>query len=117
MTKRLLLIITSMLFSSCATILNSKIDSIHVVTNEPARLQVADDTLHTISKNHFLSLERSKDSLEITAFTEQKNKLVKIKSRNSFAYWLNLYPSSAWIGFLIDKNNPKRYNYPNTIYI
>lgn len=117
MKTTILLILTSLIFSSCATLLNSRTDSINIVTNEPTKIKVANDTLPVISKDHFVTVDRSKDSLEILAFSEQNKKSVKIKSRNSFAYWLNLYPSTAWTGFLIDKNNPKRYNYPETVYI
>lgn len=117
MKTTILLILTSLIFSSCATLLNSRTDSINIVTNEPTKIKVANDTLTTISKDHLVIVERSKDSLEIQVFSEQKDKNVKIKSRSSFAYWLNLYPSTAWTGFLIDKNNPKRYNYPGTVYI
>jgi len=117
MKTTILLILTSLIFSSCATLLNSRTDSINIVTNEPTNIKVANDTLNKTSDSHFLTVARSKDLLEISAFSDQKSKTVKIKSSNSFAYWLNLYPSTVWTGFLIDKNNPKRYNYPSTVYI
>jgi len=35
-----------------------------------------------------------------------------------FIYTSNIYPTPLfWTGFLIDKNNPKRYSYPKRIYI
>ena len=55
--------------------------------------------------------------MEFELLKNDSSKLISVKSRNSFAYWLNLYPSCFWLGFLIDMNNPKRYAYPNWIYV
>jgi hypothetical protein len=117
MKKTILLILISLIFSSCATLLNSRTEGLTIVTNEPSKIQIEKDTIHSKSTQHYVAVERSKDSLEISAFTESKRKTINVKSSNSFAYWLNLYPSTAWTGFLIDKNNPKRYTYPKIIYI
>jgi hypothetical protein len=117
MKTTILLTVLSLISSSCATLLNSKTDSIKVVTNEPSILTIDNCTLPETSNLHLVRVERSKDSIEISAFSDHNNKTINISAKNSFAYWLNLYPSIAWTGFLIDNNNPKRYSYPNTVYI
>jgi len=117
MKTTILLTVMSLIFSSCATLLNSKTDSIKIVTNEPSLITIDNYTFPETSNLHLVKVERSKDSIGISAFSDHNNKTVKINAKNSFAYWLNLYPSTAWTGFLIDKNNPKRYSYPKTVYI
>ncbi len=104
-------------FSSCATLLNTRTENLTIITSVPCKVVVNEDTLKNISTHNFATVERSKYPLFITAFNDNNVKSINIKARNSFAYWLNLYPSIYWAGFIIDKNNPERYGYPHTIYI
>jgi len=97
--------------------INRRLTPITIVTNEPTKIRIENDTLAHTTVHHFVAVERQKNSLEVTAFSNEKNKTVKVKARNSVAYWLNLYPYVLWTGFIIDHNNPKRYSYPKTIYI
>jgi hypothetical protein len=60
-------------------------------------------------------INRSSEPLEITVESTGNKKTVVVKAKNSFMYWANLY--NYGIGMLIDKNNPKRYYYPRTIYL
>ena len=117
MIKTILLILTILIFCSCATLLNSRTDSINIVTSEPTKIKVLNDTLNKTSESHFIAVERSKKLLEVSVFTDQISKTVNIKSGISIAFWLNLYAPIGLIGFLIDLNNPNRFNYPNTVYI
>lgn len=109
--------ISTLIFSSCATILNTPTENLSIITSTPCKVVVNKDTLKNISTHNFATVERSKYPLLISVFNDNNSKSVSIKSRNSFAYWLNLYPSIYWTGFIVDKNNPKRYGYPQTIYI
>lgn len=117
MIKTILLILTILIFCSCATLLNSRTDSINIVTSEPTKIKVLNDTLNKTSESNFIAVERSKKLLEVSVFTDQISKTVNIKSGISIVFWLNLYAPIGLIGFLIDLNNPNRFNYPNTVYI
>jgi len=91
---------------------------VRVHTTEPSKIIHRYDTIKTVNNKANLSVERKKEVLSIVAMTDRITKPIEIKPRNSFAYWLNIYPTPLfWTGFLIDKNNPKRYSYPKRIYI
>jgi len=60
---------------------------------------------------------RSKQPLKISIFNDSLKKEIKVKSKNSFAFWLNAYYFPLCPGFIVDWNNPKRYTYPNYIYM
>lgn len=113
----LLFMVITLIFSSCATLLNTRTENLSIITRVPCKIVINDDTLKSISTHNYVTVERSKYPLSISAFNDNNAKNISIKSRNSFAYWLNLYPSIYWAGFIVDKNNQKRYGYPRTIYI
>lgn len=103
---------------SCATMFNSKNTSLTVVTSEPSNLAVNKDTIKNLSISKSFSVERDKKPIIITAFSDSFSKTVSIRSKNSFAYWLNLYPNwHFWTGFYIDTKTKKRFTYPKTVYI
>lgn len=116
MKKTMMLVLIGLIFNSCATILNSRTESIAIQTSEPAKIKISNDIYGSDFTSHWVTVERSRDPLQVLAYSEQKSKTVNIKSRNSVAYWLNLYPYFL-PGFLVDMNNPKRYSYPKNIYI
>ncbi len=107
----------SFLLNSCATILNSKKTKLKIISNKPANVIIHKDTLIDSSTKKQVFVSRSKAPLRITVFNDTIQKTIAIKSKNSFAYWLNLYPITLWTGFLIDRHKPKRYAYPKLIYI
>lgn len=63
-----------------------------------------------------LNVERKNDKLQIVASTDSLAKTFEIEPRNSFMYWSNIFFNYG-IGMLVDRNNPKRYSYPQSIYI
>jgi len=73
--------------------------------------------LNATNNRIFLPVERRKDPLVFELVSNDTSKIIQVKSRNSFAYWLNIYPSTVWLGFLIDMKNPKRYTYPGWVYV
>jgi hypothetical protein len=91
---------------------------INIKTNCSSMIVFNDDTSSTNYNNEAVFyVPRSRESIEFHVYNDSLSKTILVPSRNSFAYWLNLYPSIAWTGFLIDKNNPKRYSYSNFIYV
>ncbi|HET6557135.1 MAG TPA: hypothetical protein VFG54_07460 [Prolixibacteraceae bacterium] len=117
MKPTLLLLLTGLLVSSCASLMNQRTKVVTIITSEPTKLIVKKDTLSSLSIKRYVAVERSRDPLHIIAFTTDNSKSISVHPRNSFAWWLNLYPSTMWTGFIIDKNNPKRYTYPSIIYL
>lgn len=109
-----ILIIFSTL-TSCATILNQPITYMHIRTTRPAKIVHDNDTIETKKNKALLTLERSKEPVTITTITDSVKNQIIIKSRNSIAYKYNLF--NLGIGMFIDRNDPKRYDYPWTVKI
>lgn len=117
MKKISLLIIVVLGFSSCATLLNSPTKTIYITTNTLAKVIVNKDTFRTFQHKMPVEVQRQSADLNINVSNDSINKTVTVKHRNSFAYWLNAYPTPLLgAGFLIDMKNPKRYTYPTRIY-
>ena len=117
MRKLALLVIVFLVLSSCATVLNHSTKTIYITTTTPAKVVVNKDTLKTFQHKIPVEVQRQSANLNINVFNDSINKTVTVKHRNSFAYWLNAYPTPLfWTGFLIDKKNPKRYTYPTRMY-
>jgi hypothetical protein len=117
MRKLALIVIVFLVLSSCATVLNRSTKTIYITTTTPAKVVVNKDTLTTFQHKTTIEVQRQSANLNINVFNDSINKTVTVKHRNSFAYWLNAYPTPIfWTGFLIDKKNPKRYTYPTRMY-
>lgn len=116
MMKNTVIILLAIFLTSCASFLNNKGQKIKVITSLPATVVVKNDSVLTKSNKIGLSVLRSRDSLMISVIRDSLVKRIQIPSSNSFAYWLNFYPSMG-LGFLVDKDNPKRYAYPSLIYV
>ena len=117
MRNTALLVIVVLVLSSCATVLNSPTKTIFITTTTPAKVVVNKDTLTTFQDKIPVEVQRQAADLSINVFNDSINKTVILKHRNSFAYWLNVYPIPlCWTGFLIDRKNPKRYTYPTRMY-
>ena len=120
--KPVFILLISISICSCATLLNSRTQYLTIITSEPSKIVIKNDTSNFYTSNfyktqHNLAVLRSREPVNISAISQNSEKNVSVKSRNSFAYWLNFYPSCYWLGFLVDRNTPKRYSYPSTIYI
>ncbi len=95
---------------------NASTEDLTVFTSKPSTIIVGTDTSSTYITQKNATVPRSKDSLKITTINSDLTKEIFLKSRTSFAYWLNIYPSYG-LGMLVDKNSPNRYSYPKTIFI
>ena len=107
-----------LILCSCATMFNSKKTSLTIITSKPGSLIIFNDTLKNNAATNVFTVYRDKNPIRLTAFTDSISKTISIKSGNSFAYWLNIYPNlHLWSGFYIDTKTKKRYTYPKTVYI
>lgn len=114
--KGLVLLAFSVLWSSCATIMNGAYQSVTVYTTEPSKIVLDNDTFSTNRNKAYLVIERKPEPINIIAFTDSITKEIEIKPKNSHWFWNNIFYNRG-IGMLIDKNNNKRYEYPKNIYI
>jgi len=103
-------------FSSCATFLNPTFTSVKVETNQHSLVINGVDTFHTQKNKVRIPVQRSKDDLIIQIKTDQNSKRIALPAQNSFLYFLNI-PTNFGIGMLIDKNQSKRYGYPQYIFV
>lgn len=116
MIKNTVIIFIAIFITSCASLLNEKGQKIKIMTSLPATVVIKDDSLLTNNNEVCLSATRNRDSLMISVIRDSLVKRIQVSSNNAFAYWLNIYPSMG-LGFLVDKNNPKRFAYPSLIYV
>lgn len=118
MKPTMLLLLTGLLLSSCASLLNRPYKGISVITSAPALVVLKNDTLSAYRNQSQVVVPRQRKALQFKIIGDSLTKLVTVEPRNSFAYWLNAYPTPLLgTGFLIDKNNPKRYDYPSRVYV
>lgn len=115
--KKLFTIGIVLLFcSSCATIFNKQTTHVYLIAKTPIKVVMDKDTLTSVKNRVTLIVPRQKAPIEITVFNDTISKKITLNSKNSFAYWYNIYANYG-IGMLIDKDNPKRYAYPKQVYV
>lgn len=105
--------------SSCATLFNSKVTDVEIITNRPAEITIDSDQAEILSTNYnktLIASVRRKAPLMLTLSNDSLTKTISIKSRSSLFFWSNLFTSYG-AGMLVDWDNPKRYTYPRHIYI
>ena len=115
MKQLITILITSCLFSSCATLLNQPTAYVTVKTTKPALIISGTDSVETKENKAVLTLERSKNPIVLTTISDSLKSQITVKARNSIAYKYNVF--NLGIGALIEKGSPKRYEYPWTVKI
>lgn len=110
------LLSVSFCFVSCASLINSPSTPISVISNQELNIEIQGEKFNLSQEPLELSIPRKKESLLLKVYNDSIDQQIKIDAKNSFAYWLNLYPG-IWPGFLIDKNNDKRYTYQRRIFL
>jgi hypothetical protein len=112
-----LILLIILICCSCATILNLPEEYISIITDEPALISTGNFRSDTTSEYTDIIVRRSSKPLKLSVASAESSRNYTIEPNNSFAYWLNLYPSTFWVGFFVDMKNPKRYSYPCSVYI
>jgi hypothetical protein len=102
--------------SSCATLFNSKTTQLNIITDTPATIVMNKDTLKSFNNRIHIKVLRQQTPLLLKVFNDSISKNITISSKNSFAYWSNL-GFCYGLGMLTEMRNPKRYTYPNTVYL
>src|ERR1700741_3673536 len=99
------------MLSSCATIMNQRTQEVIVHADTEVKVVLGKDT--TTSENNYLRIypKRKNESLKITVLNDSVSRNITLNPANSFPYWFNIY--ATWgLGALVDRSNPKRYDYP-----
>ena len=118
---RIFLSVSSMLFTSCATTLNQPLQRIFIATDNNIksvtvnRSTLTDSTLIRIDAPKIYYVPRSPNPLIVELQLDSTKKIIVLKARNSFAYWANIYFNYG-LGMLVDRDNTKRYSYPQKNY-
>jgi len=116
MTRIIIPLLILCLTNSCATLLNSKTKRIDIITNTPAKVTLNNQTLENVNnRTKFIAL-RDIRPVKFSVYNDSVIKNITLDSKNSFAYWMNIYPSLG-LGMLVDKDKPKRYTYPSRVYV
>jgi len=82
----------------------------HIRTTKPSLIIHNGDTITTIKNRAILTLDRNKDPVSIISISDSIQNRTIINSKNSIGYYFNLF--NLGIGMMIEKNKPKRYDYP-----
>ncbi len=114
--KRLLLLLSLAAFSSCATIFNSPHSTTSLTTNAPRTAIIGPDTIALKPRTAAIPivLPRNKQPQEIVIYSDSRTDTVVLRSYWSDAYYFNI--ASYGIGFLIDRNTPKKWRYDKAIH-
>jgi len=112
-------LLISCLLGSCATILNSPVQTIRIDTDTSIRHMTVVDCvqIHGVFKKAppGYIVKRANIPVVIHLYTDTGQRTVRLRPRSSFMYWFNIYCNDG-LGMLVDKNNPKRYGYPRFNY-
>jgi hypothetical protein len=103
-------------FPSCATLLNSQQMTMHIHSNKECTVYVNDNKVEEDSNPKKIEVPRSKNPLFLDIETDNLQKNITIYPHTSPLFYLNIF-SYAFLGFLIDYNANKRYDYPRDVYL
>jgi len=109
-------LLSLLLLSSCASVLNQKTTKLSIIRNKESKLVINKDTIDLTSKNDKVRVLRSKEPLHVTVFNDSISKSIIIEPKNSLAYYTNIL-CNVGVGMLIEQKKDKRYTYPYTIYV
>lgn len=114
--KYILLVFGLLYCTSCATILNSRMTDVDVITTEPSQVIVEQDTFLTHKNKAQLYFKRQKEPVQITVQSDSIRKELTLSPKNSGAYYLNI-PYTYGVGMLIERKSPKRWTYDRRVYV
>lgn len=115
MKKLLIPFFLFLLFNSCATLINGPAKRIDIIAVTPVIVKINEKDIYFVGEKAKILVPRDIRPLILSASNDSIFHEIRIDSRNSVAYWANLY--TCGIGMLIDKDRIKRYTYPDPLYI
>lgn len=116
MRQTFFILTVSTLLTSCASIMNQSHTHITVYTTEPSEIILNRDTILTIDNQATLKVERKNEVINIIATSDSLTKEIEVEPKNSIMFYSNIFFNYGF-GMLLDRKNPKRYAYPQRIFI
>ncbi len=117
MKKIPFLLFILLLFSSCATLVNSPFTKINLYTKQDSVKVYLSDSSQFVYTPARLIVVRSKTPLEVTLEKQDLKKTVLIPAKLSPEFIFGNYANATLlIGYLVDFSNPKRFKYPSKVY-
>ena len=117
MRKIPFLLFIMLLFSSCATLVNSTYTHVNVYTKQDSVKVYLSDSAQFAYAPAQLIVARSKKPLEVTLEKQDLKKTVLVPAKLSPQFIFgNLANGTLLIGYLVDFSNPKRFKYPSKVY-
>ena len=113
-------LLTILLSTSCATLINTRIVRVNVYSEtDSVKVHFNNDSLNWYNLPTSTDVIRSKNSLMITAQKDTTQKKIEVKRKISTAFWLgNLaFGPVGIVGYIVDLTNHKKFTYPQTIFI
>jgi hypothetical protein len=111
--NKIILGLTIVILSSCATSFNTKKTRIRFHTEKSIEVVKIDNAI-LADKNDYIVM-RSFEDLKVNIAMDSVDKTIFIRPKQSFVYWENFL--NLGIGFLVDNNTIKRFSYPKQIYL
>lgn len=108
-------LVSCVLLSGCAGILNSHTREINIHTTKPSKIVFEEDTIATVNNKAYIVVKRQKQPVTFSVIRNDTVKTISLRSRNSINFYANIY--TYGIGFIPDWNNPKRYSYRSRVFI
>jgi len=109
MKKVILFLLTSILFSSCATLLNRKKVAVTISSDNKSKIVYEKDTIEIHSGKTKIYPKRSKQDLKITVLKDSLKKEFRFKRKVSSIIYLNYF--NYGLGLLVDLVSDKRFTY------
>jgi len=117
MKKIPFLLFILLLFSSCATLVNSPFTKINLYTKQDSVKVYLSDSSQFAYTPAQLIVARSKEPVQVTLEKQDLKKTVLIPAKLSPEFIFGNYANATLlIGYLIDFSNPKRFKYPSKVY-
>lgn len=117
MMHRLLLVLLSLILTSCATVITRRYYNMEINTNYQNAKVLVCDSLYNLPAD--LKVKRSKNDLKIKLFSDSltRDYLVKSSPNPAFVFgnllWMEVSPAT----YLIDFTNQKRFFYGKSVYL
>ncbi|MGB1231140.1 MAG: hypothetical protein ACPG5M_02760 [Winogradskyella sp.] len=115
MRKTYSLLVLLFLFSSCATLLNTKETKVNIYAPKNTNVTLNNETQNVDNAIVKLHPKRSKDSLKLRLSNDSISTDFSFKRRLSGMFYLNLFQTYGLVGMLIDLTNDKRFTYKRNL--
>jgi hypothetical protein len=115
--KVLYSILFCILFSSCATLMNTESMDIYVDSEaDPVKFKLSTDSTTWHQTPVLLSVDRSKKDIEVTVLQDSTESQFILKHGITPAFLIgNIFTPSIFFGYIVDLTNNKRFNYPSHV--